>query len=91
MSIQVNEKDLIFGIHTKNTTYMMGVYAGEHLLHLYYGKRLEDLNAKYLMPFGDSEPALHWLHVDAEWFFSLAPFEYCRHRRFSGCMPAGAQ
>ena len=76
MSIQVNEKDLIFQVSTKNTTYMMGVYAKEHLLHLYYGKRLDDLNAKYLMPFGDSEPALHWLHVDAEWFFSLAPFEY---------------
>lgn len=76
MAIQVNEKDLIFSISTKNTTYMMGVYAHEHLLHLYYGKRLDDLNAKYLMPFGDSEPALNWLHADAEWFFSQAPFEY---------------
>ncbi|MBO5659789.1 MAG: alpha-galactosidase, partial [Bacteroidaceae bacterium] len=55
---------------------MMGVCANEHLLHLYYGKRLDDLNAKYLIQFGDSEPALHWMHVDAEWFNQMAPFEY---------------
>ena len=76
MAIHVNEKDQIFSISTKNTTYMMGVCAGEHLLHLYYGKRMEDLNAKYLIQFGDSEPALHWMHVDAEWFNQMAPFEY---------------
>ena len=38
----------IFQISTQNTTYMMGVYAGKHLLHLYYGRRVEDADCSCL-------------------------------------------
>ena len=42
MGIVYQEKSEIFQIHTTNTTYMMGVYAGVHLQHLYYGRKLTD-------------------------------------------------
>ena len=50
MGIVYHEKSKIFQIHTRNTTYMMGVYAGVHLQHLYYGRKLTDPNCAYLFP-----------------------------------------
>ena len=76
MAIKVDEKQKIFSISTVNTTYMMGVLQGGHLLHLYYGKLLEDMNAKYLLRHGETEDALYWRKKDEEFFFLTAAFEY---------------
>lgn len=46
MSIIYNPETKIFQISTLNTTYMMGVYSGKHLLHLYYGRKVEDTASK---------------------------------------------
>ena len=76
MAIKVDEKQKIFSISTPNTTYMMGVLSPGHLLHLYYGRRLEDLNAKYLLRQEETETAEYWRKKDGEFFFSTAAFEY---------------
>lgn len=39
--IQFNEQTKIFTLNTKNTTYAMGVFGDEVLVHLYWGKRLK--------------------------------------------------
>ena len=76
MAIKVDEKQKIFSISTPNTTYMMGILEGGHLLHLYYGKRLDDLNAAYLLRHSETEDAQYWRRKDAEFFFPTAAFEY---------------
>ena len=45
MAIVYDEKQRVFGLHTKNTSYLIGLadscgYVG----HVYYGKRMDDLN-----------------------------------------------
>ena len=49
MAIHVSENGMIFNIQTPNTAYMMGVADKKYLGHLYYGKKIESMNAKYLM------------------------------------------
>lgn len=55
MAIKVCEEKQIFQINTENTTYLMGVAAGKYLGHMYYGKRMDDLNAFYLLRLGAPE------------------------------------
>lgn len=57
MAIVYNEKTKIFTISTQHTTYMCGVYAGRHLMHLYYGVHVEDTDCAYL--FGRDEFTSH--------------------------------
>lgn len=38
----INEKDNVFYLHTKHTSYIFRVMETGHLEHLYYGRRLED-------------------------------------------------
>lgn len=47
--INFNEKEKIFTIQTKNSTYQMKVDDYNFLLHTYYGNKIEDFNADYLM------------------------------------------
>ena len=61
MSIRYNEKSKIFQINTRNTSYMMGIYAGKHLLHLHYGKKVEDTDCRYLFRREETPEALHSL------------------------------
>ena len=76
MGIVYLEESKFFQIHTKNTTYMMGVYAGEHLQHLYYGKKLTDTNCSYLFPRKDTPAMLHAMKRGGVDFFGTMPFEY---------------
>ena len=48
MSIRFSKESKIFQINTLNTTYMMGILAGKHLIHLYYGNKMEDTDCSYL-------------------------------------------
>lgn len=48
MQIRVNEKENIFHIQTKNTSYIFCVADFGMLEHLYYGKKIEDDNIKYI-------------------------------------------
>ena len=76
MSIFYNEKTRIFRINTPNTTYMMGLYADGYLLHLYYGRRVEDTDCRYLIGRDESERDLHNLKRDGADFFGRTSFEY---------------
>lgn len=44
MSILFNSKEKIFYIQTKNSTYAMQVVYNRYVLHLYYGKKREDIS-----------------------------------------------
>ena len=52
MSILFSEKEKVFTIHTKNSTYQMKVDAYGFLLHLYYGRRTEGC-MDYLLHYAD--------------------------------------
>lgn len=53
MSIHFSEKEKLFTIQTKNSTYQMKVDKLDYLLHLYYGSTLADGNMDYLLPSAD--------------------------------------
>ena len=40
MAILFDKQEQIFYLHTKNTSYVMGVLHGKYLLHLHYGKKI---------------------------------------------------
>ena len=79
MGIKFNEKNKIFQINTQNTSYMMGILAGKHLLHLYYGKKMEDMNVKYLFRANEGPETDHFLKREGLMFFEQFPFEYPAH------------
>ena len=45
MPIQYDQKEQVFMLQTPKTSYVLGVYEGKYLLHLYYGKRIERYTA----------------------------------------------
>ena len=50
MGIVYEEDQKVFGLHTKHTTYLCGLTEdGQYLGHIYYGKRMTDLSASYLL------------------------------------------
>lgn len=49
MAIKINQKERIFTLQTKNTTYQMKAGPYDVLLHLYYGARVEDCTMDYLI------------------------------------------
>ncbi len=50
MSIIFDEKRNIFKLDTKNSTYAIKIFEGGYLLHLHYGKKLNDTNLDFLIP-----------------------------------------
>lgn len=74
MSIQYNQEQRIYALHTRNSTYQLQVGKFGHLLHLYYGSRLDD-PAEYLLTYQDRG-------------FSGNPYEADRDRTYSlDCLP----
>ena len=50
MGIVYEEEQKVFGLHTKHTTYLCGLTEeGRYLGHIYYGKKMTDLSASYLL------------------------------------------
>ena len=50
MGIVYNEEQKVFGLHTAHTTYLCGLTEdGQYLGHIYYGKRMTDTAAAYLL------------------------------------------
>lgn len=52
MAIQFDKEHKVISLHTKGSTYQMQIGRYGHLLHLYYGRRLEG-DAAYLLTFYD--------------------------------------
>ena len=49
MRVVFDEKNKVFLLHTQNTTYAIAVTEDKYVNHLYYGKKLEDTNIRYLL------------------------------------------
>lgn len=49
MPVKVNEKEKVFLLNTPKTTYAMGVVDDGFLAHIYYGKRLNTSDIRYLL------------------------------------------
>ena len=76
MAIIYDEKKKVFAIHTPNTTYICCIYAGKHLMHLYYGSRVDDIDCTYLFGRDESESDLHHLKREETPFYTTSAFEY---------------
>lgn len=70
MSILFNEKTKVFTLKTRNSTYQMKIGEYDVLLHLYYGRPLEDCDMSYLIQPADRG-------------FSGNPYEAGKNRAFS--------
>lgn len=79
MSIRFSKESKIFQINTLNTTYMMGILAGKHLIHLYYGNKMEDTDCSYLFRAPEGPETDHFLKREGFMFFEQFPFEYPAH------------
>lgn len=68
MAIEVREQDFVFHLYTKNTSYILSAAEGEHLAHVYWGKRIR-------IPSMDNALLFRWscfdVMEDAEPPFSL--------------------
>lgn len=76
MGIQVLEDKRIFQINTPNTTYLMGVALEKYLGHMYYGRRMDDMDASYLLRVKNTPEAQHSHLKDKVAFLDSFPFEY---------------
>ena len=61
--IRFNEKEKVFHIQTKNTSYVFYVSDFDALEHLYYGKKVPDDNVKYI---GNRQIYGHLAHESRE-------------------------
>ena len=48
MSVIFDEKEKIFKLDTKGSTYIFGIHDGNYLVHYYYGDSIPDINIKQL-------------------------------------------
>lgn len=76
MGIVFNEKSKVFLLNTPNTTYGVAIADDQYLLHLYYGKRLEEEDIRYLLR-EDEPPFLPSSNLrEKNSFLDCAPMEY---------------
>ncbi|EET60732.1 alpha-galactosidase [Marvinbryantia formatexigens DSM 14469] len=77
MAIIFDEEKRVFALHTKNTTYMIGLSSEPgYVGHIYYGRKLEDAGASYLLRTGEPPftPSVHAREKGT--FMDVYPFEY---------------
>ena len=75
--ITYNEKARVFQLDTPNTTYMIGIVDEENFVgHIYYGRRLEDTDASYLMRTGEAPFVPSRNNRERCSFYDCFPFEY---------------
>jgi len=79
MSIQYFDASKTFKLDAGNTSYVIRIFTGGYLVHLYYGAKISDENLDYLLvkvghdsvvPQTPSAPDTRWFSCD------IAPFEY---------------
>lgn len=72
-----DEKEKIFKIDTKNTSYVMGVVDGKYLVHIYYGKKLSGTHLAYLLDMDKEELSdIHMNKGEKSSFLDRLPMEY---------------
>lgn len=77
MSIHYNNQRKIFTLTTRSTTYQMRISDLGHLIHLYYGRKIEG-TMEYLCVPRDCgfSPNPYQLRVERSWSMDLLPQEY---------------
>ena len=79
MAICFDESKKIFKLDTKNSTYAIKIYEGGYLLHIYYGKKLNDTNIDFLIPQGEDvsySPRAKSVTSNPNFSTDIAPMEY---------------
>lgn len=78
MAIQINEKEGLFTVLTKNSMYQMKKDQYGVLLHTYYGKRSEVFDYSYLISYGDRgfSGNLYEAGFDKTYSLDVLPQEY---------------
>ncbi len=80
MGIQYFEKERIFKLDTKASTYMIGIVDDEKFIgHVYYGPYIKDHNAGYLMRTGEGPFVPSRNNRDRLAFYDSFPTEYPTH------------
>lgn len=75
--ISYNEKERVFKLDTPNTTYMIGIVDEENFVgHIYYGRRLKEAEAGYLMRTGEPPFVPSKNNRERCSFYDCFPFEY---------------
>lgn len=75
--ITYNEKERVFKLDTPNTTYMIGIVDEEDFVgHIYYGRKLREAEAAYLMRTGEPPFVPGRNNRERCSFYDCFPFEY---------------
>ncbi len=75
--ITYQEKERIFKLDTPNTSYMIGIVDEENFIgHIYYGKRLKDTDAAYLLRTDEPPFVPSKNNRERCSFYDCFPFEY---------------
>lgn len=76
MGIRYLEKERVFQIQTRHTTYLCGLTEENYLGHMYYGRRMEDGDGRYLLRTKEAPytPSLNLREKGA--FLDVFPMEY---------------
>lgn len=80
MGIVYNEKERVFKLDTKNSSYMIGIVDKEGFLgHIYYGKKIKDTKMQYLMRIEEPPFVPSVNNRDRLSFLDSFPMEYPVH------------
>lgn len=76
MGITYFENERVFQLQTANTTYLCGLTDDNYLGHIYYGTKMEDHSASYLMRTGEKPWTPTILPREKNTFLDVFPMEY---------------
>ena len=80
MGIKFYEQERVFKLDTQSTSYLIGIVDEENFVgHIYYGKKLEDYNLKYLMRIEEAPFVPSKNNRDRLSFYDSFPMEYSTH------------
>lgn len=78
MGISFQEENQVFMLQTKQTTYAIGIVEG-YVGHIYYGKRIEDRDIKYLLRYEEHPKTPSRNQREKNTFLDTFPMEYPEH------------
>lgn len=80
MNIRYEETNRVFRLDTPNTSYLIGIVDNEQFLgHIYYGKRISDMDMTYLLRISEPPFTPSVLNRERVSFLWSFPFEYPTH------------
>ncbi|MEA1911404.1 MAG: glycoside hydrolase family 36 N-terminal domain-containing protein, partial [Spirochaetota bacterium] len=74
--IEFSNKSNLLSLHTDNTSYVMQFFKEQHLLHLYWGKRITMTDRDNYLPLDERVNMVHSDPADKSYHIEDLPFEY---------------